>query len=74
MWFKSKKAAAPLYKDETSRRSFATASGRPEGADKLKKLKAKDPKEEKGWLTRFFALGKRTSSRSRRGVPSGRRR
>jgi hypothetical protein len=49
MWFEFKKRVAPLYKDEMHRRMFATASGRPKGADKLKKLKPKDPKEEKGW-------------------------
>jgi len=54
MWFKEKKAMAPLYKDETHRRIFATASGRPKGADKLKKLKSKDEKNERGWLSRLF--------------------
>ena len=54
MWFKEKKAMAPLYKDETHRRSFATASGRPPGADKLKKLKSKDEKDERGWFARLF--------------------
>jgi hypothetical protein len=48
MWFAFKKDVAPLYKDETDRRMFATASGRPRGADKLKKLKIKGEKEEKG--------------------------
>jgi hypothetical protein len=46
MWFSFKKEVAPLYKDETHRRAFATASGRPKGADKLKKLKAKDEKKK----------------------------
>jgi hypothetical protein len=45
MWFAFKKDVAPLYKDETGRRMFATASGRPRGADKLKKLKIKSSKE-----------------------------
>jgi len=54
MWFKEKKAMAPLYKDETHRRAFATASGRPPGADKLKKLKSKDEKDERGWFARLF--------------------
>ena len=49
MWFQFKTRVAPLYKDETHRRMFATASGRPKGADKLKKLKPKDAKEEKRW-------------------------
>jgi hypothetical protein len=51
MWFEFKSRVAPLYKDETHRRMFATASGRdrPKGADKLKKLKPKEPKEERGW-------------------------
>lgn len=55
MWFRTKKDAAPLYKDEMQRRIFATASGRPEGAEKLKKLKDRDSKEEKGWLRRLFS-------------------
>ncbi len=53
MWFSLKKDAAPLYKDELQRRMFATASGRPKGAKKLKKLKTKDEKQAKGlrnWL------------------------
>ncbi len=54
MWFKAKKNMAALYKDETHRRAFATASGRPKGADKLKKLKSKDSKDERGWLARLF--------------------
>jgi len=56
MWYKEKKAMAPLYKDETHRRIFATASGRPKGADKLKKLKSKGEKDERGWLARFLRL------------------
>jgi hypothetical protein len=58
MWFRSKKEAAPLYKDETRRRSFATASGRPKGADKLKKLKGGDSKKEKGWWGWLFRRSK----------------
>jgi len=54
MWFKEKKAMAPLYKDETHRRIFATASGRPPGADKLKKLKTNGSKDERGWFARMF--------------------
>ncbi len=55
MWFKLKKDVAPIYQDETQRRIFATASGRPKGAEKLKKLKTKEEKEEeekgrRGWL------------------------
>jgi hypothetical protein len=45
MWFDFKKDVAPLYKDETNRRMFATASGRPRGAGKLKKLKIKSSEE-----------------------------
>jgi hypothetical protein len=60
MWFKEKKAMAPLYKDETHRRIFATASGRPKGADKLKKLKTKG---ERGWIARLF--GRKQSARQR---------
>ena len=57
MWFKLKKSVAPLYKDEAHRRMFATASGRPKGADKLRKLKPKGrkKKKKKGWLSRLFA-------------------
>ncbi len=54
MWFKLKKDAAPLYKDETHRRIFATASGRPKGAEKLKKLKRERPKRAKGWRLWLF--------------------
>jgi hypothetical protein len=54
MWFSAKKDAAPLYKDETMRRSFATASGRPKGADKLKKLKNKEAKKGNGLWGRLF--------------------
>lgn len=53
MWFKAKQKAAPIYQDELHRRAFATASGKPKGAEKLKKLKAKDakrPKGLRGWL------------------------
>ena len=56
MWFGMKKDAAPIYKDETNRRMFATASGRPKGADKLKKLKLKDGKEPK---RRWWFFGRR---------------
>ena len=60
MWFAFKKDVAPLYKDETQRRMFATASGRPRGADKLKKLKIKSStelgKSRFGW-----AFGRRSS-------------
>jgi hypothetical protein len=62
MWFNLKKDVAPLYKDETHRRIFATASGRPKGADKLKKLKVKGPKGNRGWLAWFSARRKRRSS------------
>ena len=51
--FKLRKDAAQLYNYELHRRAFATASGRPKGADKLKKPKAKDPKREtrlRGWI------------------------
>lgn len=54
MWFKVKQDAAPIYQDELHRRMFATASGRPKGAEKLKNLKPKDPEERKGFLRRFF--------------------
>ncbi len=56
-WFNVKKRAAGLYKDELHRRIFATASGRPKGADKLKKLKGKD-KKKKSWLKRLFSRSK----------------
>ncbi len=49
MWFRLKTDVAPLYKDETQRRLFATASGRPKGVEKLKKLKLEDPEEVTGW-------------------------
>ncbi len=49
MWFRLKKDVAPLYKDETQRRLFATASGRPPGAEKLKKLELADSPEVTGW-------------------------
>ena len=45
MWFGIKSDVAPLYKDETLRRAFATASGRPKGVKKLKKLKTEAEKE-----------------------------
>ncbi len=54
MWFSAKKDAAPLYKDELHRRLFATASGRPKGAEKLKKPKTKDEKQAKGLRKWFF--------------------
>ncbi len=57
MWFGLKKDAAPIYKDETNRRMFATASGRPKGAHKLKKMKNKDGKEAKG--RRWWLFGRR---------------
>jgi hypothetical protein len=53
VWFRAKKDAAPLYKDEMQRRIFATASGRPKGADKLKKMKSGEAKKASGlwgWL------------------------
>ena len=43
-----------IASQETHRRIFATASGRPKGADKLKKLKSKDEKDERGWFARLF--------------------
>jgi hypothetical protein len=46
MWFEYKKSVAPIYKDETYRRMFATASGRPKG---------KGDKDEKGWRARLAA-------------------
>ncbi len=65
MWFEYKKRVAPLYKDETHRRMFATASGRPKGADKLKKLKVKGSKQEKGWRRWLSARRKRRSASSK---------
>ena len=62
MWFDLKKGVAPIYKDETQRRIFATASGRPKGAEKLKKLKLADSKEESGWFARFFGRGKKRAA------------
>ena len=59
MWFDFKKDVAPLYKDETQRRMFATASGRPKGADKLKKLKVKGAEDEKGRFGWFGRASKR---------------
>ncbi len=52
MWFELKKDMASLYKDETNRRAFATASGRPRGAEKLKKMKLGGPRKASrfGWL------------------------
>ena len=53
MWSKAKHKAAPIYQDELQRRAFATASGKPKGAEKLKKLKsgaAKRRKGLRGWL------------------------
>jgi hypothetical protein len=58
MWFGLKREVAPLYKDETMRRAFATASGRPKGAEKLKKLKLADSKSPRGWRERFLARPK----------------
>ncbi|NIR44396.1 MAG: hypothetical protein GWN99_00545 [Gemmatimonadetes bacterium] len=61
MWFGYKKSVAPLYKDETNRRAFATASGRdrPKGVDKLKKMElADDSEESKSWLARLFSRSK----------------
>jgi hypothetical protein len=55
MWFRLKKDVAPLYKDEMNRRIFATASGRPKGADRLKKMKLR--KDRRGWLRRLFRRG-----------------
>jgi hypothetical protein len=60
-WFDFKKRAAPLYHDETHRRMFATASGRPKGADKLKKLKLADDNEVKWWRRWFSSRSKRRS-------------
>ncbi len=57
MWFGLKREVAPLYKDETMRRAFATASGRrPKGVDKLKKMKLADSKDPqpKSWRERLF--------------------
>ena len=63
MWFSIKKNAAPLYNDEMNRRMFATASGRPKGAKKLKKLKtAGEKEEEKG--KRKLLWGRENSPRS----------
>lgn len=53
MWFKAKKDMARLYRDEISRRLFATASGRPKGAKKLKKL-TKGEKKGGRWLGWLF--------------------
>lgn len=57
MWFKVKQDAAPIYQDELHRRMFATASGRPKGADKLKKLKPKDQKRRRGFFAWIFGRG-----------------
>lgn len=54
MWSKAKHEAAPIYQDELQRRAFATASGKPKGAEKLKKLKPKDAKRRKGMLSWLF--------------------
>ncbi|HSG82460.1 MAG TPA: hypothetical protein VLC48_09425 [Gemmatimonadota bacterium] len=60
MWFGFKRDVAPLYKDETMRRAFATASGRPKGVDKLKKMKLADSKADpedeqpRSWRERLF--------------------
>ncbi len=60
MWFKVKQDAAHMYRDEIHRRMFATASGRPKGADKLKKLKLKDePKKRKGLFGWLFGRRRR---------------
>lgn len=62
MWFNFKKRAAHMYRDEIARRAFATASGRPKGADKLKKMRSaeseENKKKRKGWLARWFARSK----------------
>lgn len=57
MWSKAKHKAAPIYQDELQRRAFATASGKPKGAEKLKKLKAKDTKRRKGLRAWLFGRG-----------------
>lgn len=62
MWFRLKTDVAPLYKDETQRRLFATASGRPKGADKLKRLKLKDSEEVTGWRRWLSSAWRRGSS------------
>jgi len=54
MWFKVKQDASHMYRDELHRRAFATASGRPKGADKLKKLKPKERKRRRGFLGWLF--------------------
>ncbi len=59
MWFRLKRDVAPLYKDETQRRLFATASGRPRGVEKLKKLELADSTEETGWRRWLTAAWKR---------------
>ena len=63
MWFKVKQDAAPIYRDELHRRMFATASGRPKGAEKLKELKPKEPKPaRRGLLAWLFGRGDRRSA------------
>lgn len=62
MWFKVKRNAAPIYRDELQRRVFATASGRPKGAQKLKKLRGRDPERPKGLFGWLFRRRKRRSS------------
>lgn len=57
MWFDYKKDVAPLYKDETYRRMFATASGRrrPKNVDKLKTLKTAGEEDDRTWRARLAA-------------------
>jgi hypothetical protein len=64
MWFEAKRDAAPIYRDELSRRVFATASGRPKGADRLKKLRSPGEEKPKGLLGQLFRRRRRSSGRS----------
>ncbi|UCF20011.1 MAG: hypothetical protein JSU87_00955 [Gemmatimonadota bacterium] len=64
MWFEYKKSVAPIYRDETYRRMFATASGRPR--------KKGDPDEQKGLRAWFSSrLGRRKGDATETGTDSG---
>lgn len=51
MWFDYKKQVAPLYKDETNRRLFATASGRRPQRRRVEQSEApEDERTRRTWL------------------------
>ena len=55
MWFDYKKQVAPLYKDETNRRLFATASGRRPARRREDEEAAGDGEEQRRmWLAEIW--------------------